>query len=46
MNDIKSNITLAYVKVHKPELADKCNAAKIKFEDGKFIVPLPMALIT
>ena len=44
---IKSNMTLgqaiefiafAHIKAKKPELAEKCNAAKIEFKDGKFIV--------
>ena len=44
---IKSNMTLgqaieaialAHVKAKMPDLADKCNAAKIEFKDGKFIV--------
>jgi len=44
---VKSNMTLgqaieaiafAHVKRKMPHLADKCNAAKIEFRDGKFIV--------
>lgn len=44
---IKSNMTLgqaieaiafAHIKVKMPHLADKCNAAKIEFRDGKFVV--------
>lgn len=44
---IKSNMTLgqaieaiafAHVKLKMPHLADKCNAAKIEFQDGKFII--------
>ena len=44
---IKSNMTLgqaieaiafAHVKAKMPDLADKCNAAKIEFREGKFIV--------
>ncbi|HEX9388061.1 MAG TPA: hypothetical protein VF918_17180 [Anaerolineales bacterium] len=44
---IKSNMTLgqaieaiafAHVKAKMPDLADKCNAAKIEFKDGKFVV--------
>jgi hypothetical protein len=31
-------IAFVYIKVYKSELADKCQAARIKFEDGKFIV--------
>jgi hypothetical protein len=43
----KSNMTLgqaieaiafAHVKAKMPDLADKCNAAKIEFKDGKFVV--------
>jgi hypothetical protein len=26
------------VKAKKPELGDKCNVARIEFEDGKFVV--------
>lgn len=44
---IKSNMTLgqaieaialAHIKAKMPALADKCNAAKIEFRDGKFVV--------
>jgi len=44
---VKSNMTLgqaieaiafAYIKARLPHLADKCNAAKIEYKDGKFIV--------
>jgi hypothetical protein len=44
---IKSSMTLgqaieaiafAHVKAKMPDLADKCNAAKIEFKDGKFVV--------
>jgi hypothetical protein len=44
---VKSNMTLgqaieaiafAHIKVKMPHLAKKCNAAKIEFIDGKFIV--------
>ena len=44
---VKSNMTLgqaieaiafAHVKLKMPHLADKCNAAKIEFKDGKFVV--------
>jgi hypothetical protein len=44
---IKSNMTLgqaieaiafAHVKAKMPGLADKCNAARIEFKDGKFVV--------
>jgi hypothetical protein len=44
---IKSNMTLgqaieaiafAHIKAKMPTLADKCNAAKIEFKDGKFVV--------
>jgi hypothetical protein len=44
---IKSNMTLgqaieaiafAHIKSRMPHLAGKCNAAKIEFKDGKFIV--------
>jgi hypothetical protein len=44
---VKSNMTLgqaigaialAHVKAKMPALADKCNAAKIEFKDGKFVV--------
>jgi hypothetical protein len=44
---VKSNMTLgqaieaiafAHIKVMMPHLADKCNAAKIEFKDGKFVV--------
>jgi len=31
-------IALAHIKAKMPELADKCNAAKIEFKDGKFVV--------
>jgi hypothetical protein len=31
-------IALAHVKAKMPDLADKCNAAKIEFKDGKFVV--------
>lgn len=44
---VKSNMTLgqaieaiafAHVKARLPHLADKCNAAKIEYKEGKFIV--------
>lgn len=44
---VKSNMTLgqaieaiafAHIKARLPHLADKCNAAKIEYRDGKFIV--------
>ena len=44
---VKSNMTLgqaieaiafAHIKTRLPHLADKCNAAKIEFRDGKFVV--------
>jgi hypothetical protein len=44
---VKSNMTLgqaieaiafAHIKAKMPDLADKCNAAKIEFKDGKFVV--------
>jgi hypothetical protein len=44
---VKSNMTLgqaieaiafAHIKARLPHLADKCNAAKIEYKDGKFIV--------
>ena len=44
---VKSNMTLgqaieaiafAHIKLRMPHLADKCNAAKIEFKDGKFVV--------
>lgn len=44
---VKSNMTLgqaieaiafAHIKNKMPHLADKCNAAKIEFKDGKFVV--------
>lgn len=44
---VKSNMTLgqaieaialAHIKMKMPHLADKCNAAKIEFRDGKFVV--------
>ena len=44
---VKSNMTLgqaieaiafAHIKARMPHLADKCNAAKIEFKDGKFVV--------
>ncbi|MBN2117686.1 MAG: hypothetical protein JW730_14005 [Anaerolineales bacterium] len=44
---VKSNMTLrqaieaiafAHIKRKMPHLADKCNAAKIEFKDGKFVV--------
>jgi hypothetical protein len=44
---VKSNMTLgqaieaiafAHIKVKMPHLAKKCNAAKIEFIDGKFVV--------
>jgi len=44
---IKSNMTLgqaieaiafAHVKARMPDMADKCNAARIEFKDGKFVV--------
>ncbi len=44
---VQSNMTLgqaieaiafAHIKARMPHLADKCNAAKIEFKDGKFVV--------
>jgi hypothetical protein len=44
---VRSNMTLgqaieaiafAHIKARMPHLADKCNAAKIEFKDGKFVV--------
>jgi hypothetical protein len=44
---VQSNMTLgqaieaiafAHIKAKLPHLADKCNAAKIEFKDGKFVV--------
>ena len=44
---VKSNMTLgqaieaiafAHIKAKLPHLADKCNAAKIEYKDGKFVV--------
>lgn len=44
---VKSNMTLgqaieaiafAHIKARMPHLADKCNAAKIEFREGKFVV--------
>ena len=44
---VRSNMTLgqaveaiafAHIKSRMPHLADKCNAAKIEFKDGKFVV--------
>jgi hypothetical protein len=44
---VKSNMTLgqaieaiafAHIKARMPHLADKCNAAKIEFRDGRFVV--------
>ena len=44
---VKSNMTLgqaieaiafAHIKLRMPHLANKCNAAKIEFNDGKFVV--------
>jgi hypothetical protein len=44
---VRSNMTLgqaieaiafAHIKRKMPHLADKCNAAKIEFKDGKFVV--------
>jgi hypothetical protein len=44
---VKSNMTLgqaieaiafAHVKAKMPDLANKCNAAKIEFKEGKFVV--------
>ena len=44
---VKSNMTLgqaieaiafAHIKAKMPHLADKCNAAKIEFKDGRFVV--------
>jgi hypothetical protein len=44
---IRSNMTLgqaieaiafAHIKAKMPHLADKCNAARIEFKDGKFVV--------
>ena len=46
-NVVKSNMTLgqaieaiafAHIKRKMPHLAHKCNAAKIEFKDGKFVV--------
>lgn len=31
-------IAFAQIKEKMPDLADKCNAAKIEFKDGKFVV--------
>jgi hypothetical protein len=31
-------IAFAHIKLRMPHLADKCNAAKIEFKDGKFVV--------
>ena len=31
-------IAFAHIKAKMPELADKCNAARIEFRDGKFVV--------
>ena len=31
-------IAFAHIKARMPHLADKCNAAKIEFRDGKFVV--------
>ena len=31
-------IAFAHIKAKMPELADKCNAARIEFKDGKFVV--------
>jgi hypothetical protein len=44
---VRSNMTLgqaieaiafAHIKARMPHLADKCNAAKIEFKDGRFVV--------
>lgn len=44
---VRSNMTLgqaieaiafAHIKLQMPHLADKCNAAKIEFSEGKFVV--------
>ena len=44
---VKSNMTLgqaieaiafAHIKAKMPDLAEKCNAAKIEFREGKFVV--------
>jgi len=44
---VKSNMTLgqaieaiafAHIRAKLPHLAEKCNAAKIEFKDGKFVV--------
>lgn len=44
---VRSNMTLgqaieaiafAHIKLKMPHLADKCNAAKIEFHEGKFII--------
>jgi len=44
---VRSNMTLgqaieaiafAHIKAKMPELANKCNAARIEFKDGKFVV--------
>ena len=31
-------IAFAHIKLKMPHLADKCNAAKIEFKEGKFVV--------
>ncbi|HET9590951.1 MAG TPA: hypothetical protein VFO91_19325 [Anaerolineales bacterium] len=31
-------IALAHIRARMPHLAEKCNAAKIEFKDGKFVV--------
>jgi len=31
-------IAFAHIKARMPHLADKCNAAKIEFKDGRFVV--------
>ena len=31
-------IAFTHIKAKKPELGDKCNVARIEFQNGKFIV--------
>jgi hypothetical protein len=31
-------IAFAHIKARRPDLAEKCNAARIEFTDGKFVV--------
>jgi hypothetical protein len=31
-------IAFAHIKAKMPELADRCNAGKIEFKDGNFVV--------